>query len=253
MPERPHLMPRRTAGAGVTPIPGGWRFEMPAGRRGTYRLAQLDDYAALTRRRLPWSAPLTVSLRARLSASDLPGTWGFGLWNDPFGLSIGFGGTAGRLPNLPQAAWFFHGSSENYLSLRDDLPARGFFAGALRSPRLPSLVLAPGLLALPFLALRPVSRRLRRLGARIVGEAAAPMLVDVTNWHQYTFTWLREGVQFKVDSQLLLETPISPRGPLGLVLWIDNQYAAWAPDGGLRYGTLANPPAWMEISNLEVG
>jgi hypothetical protein len=42
-------------------------------------------------------------------------------------------------------------------------------------------------------------------------------------------------------------------GPLGLVIWIDNQYAAWRPDGTLRMGVLANPhPAWMEISELEV-
>jgi len=57
--------------------------------------------------------PCTFSLHARLSGTDLPGTWGFGLWNDPFGLSLGFGGQAARLPALPQAAWFMHASPPN--------------------------------------------------------------------------------------------------------------------------------------------
>ena len=49
-------------------------------------------------------------------------------------------------------------------------------------------------------------------------------------------------------------TPVAPHGPLGLVIWIDNQYAALPPTGGLRFGTLANlQPAWLEIEQLEVG
>jgi len=53
-----------------------------------------------------------------------------------------------------------------------------------------------------------------------------------------------------VDGAEILRTPLAPRGPLGLVLWIDNQYAAWRPDGRLGFGTLANPAAWLEIENI---
>jgi hypothetical protein len=54
-----------------------------------------------------------------------------------------------------------------------------------------------------------------------------------------------------VDNTLVLESPISPCPPLGLVIWIDNQYAAFTPDGKIGFGLLKNTePAWLEIENL---
>ena len=50
----------------------------------------------------------------------------------------------------------------------------------------------------------------------------------------------------------IVKTSSSPCPPLGLVLWIDNQFAAWNPQGRLAHGTLENPPAWLEIENLAV-
>ncbi len=245
-----NLSPRTTSNSAITPTPGGWRLTVPAGPRGTYRLAQLDDYTHLPRRAFRWRPPLAISLRARVSAPDLPGTWGFGLWNDPFGFSLGLGGTAGRFPALPDAAWFFHASPPNYLSFRNDLPAQGFFAAAFRSPQWPPLLLALGLLTLPLVALRPVSRLLRRLAGRIIRQDAAPITVDVIGWHEYALYWQGDGCAFAVDGTEILRTPLSPSPPLGLVLWMDNQYAAWRPDGSLGYGTLGNPEAWVEIENL---
>ena len=49
-----------------------------------------------------------------------------------------------------------------------------------------------------------------------------------------------------------LSTTCSPRPPLGLVLWIDNQFAAWTPKGQLGYGTLENPAAWLEMEKLDI-
>ncbi|MGA2489276.1 MAG: hypothetical protein ABSF99_03685, partial [Anaerolineales bacterium] len=155
------LTSRQTPGSSVIQTSAGWRLDIPAGPSRTYRLAQLDDYALTPRSRLRQLPPCTLSLHARLSSSDLPGTWGFGLWNDPFGLSLGFGGKPGRLPVLPQTAWFMHASPPNWLSLRDDpetVPANGFFAEALRSPRIPPFLFLPSVLALPLLAIKPVSR-----------------------------------------------------------------------------------------------
>jgi len=256
----PELYPRTTPAASVAPTSGGWHLAIPDGLRGRYRLAQLDDYGRavtyhymhLPRRAFGWQPPVTLCLRARASDASLPGTWGFGLWNDPFGLSIGFGGTTGRLPALPNAAWFFYASPPNYLSLRDDLPAQGLLAATFSSRRWPKLLLAPGLLALPLLALRPVSRLLRRLASQIVCQDAAAVRVDVTQWHEYTLSWLCEAARFEVDGKVILTTPLAPHGPLGLVIWIDNQYAAWRPDGSLGYGTLENPAAWLEISDLDM-
>ena len=269
----PALTPHFTPSASVTPTPNGWRLSIPAGPRGQYRLAQLDDYAHLPRSAFPRSPPFTLSLHARASATDLPGTWGFGLWNDPFGFALGFGGTARRLPALPNTAWFFHASPENYLSLLNDpstpfvprasaarrcetagsgqaAPPNGFFAGTFRSLRWPAPLLAPALLALPFLALRPVSRLLRRLASQIVHQDGSAVGVDVTQWHEYSIRWHGDIVFFAVDGAEILRTPLAPHGPLGLVLWIDNQYAAWRPDGRLGYGTVANPAAWLEIENI---
>src|SRR5512142_1378154 len=78
-----------------------WRLEIPPGPAGRYRLAQIDDYGGLSRKLLPWQAPVKLRLRARASAADIPGTWGFGFWNDPFAMGIIKGVEMLRLPALP--------------------------------------------------------------------------------------------------------------------------------------------------------
>jgi hypothetical protein len=46
---------------------------------------------------------------------------------------------------------------------------------------------------------------------------------------------------------------VSPNPPLGAVIWIDNQYAAFTPEGKIGFGVLDNPePAWLEIKDVEV-
>jgi hypothetical protein len=215
-------------------------------------MAQLDDYAHTARRAFLWQPALTVQLRARVSAPDLPGTWGFGLWNDPFGLSIGFGGSPRRLPTFPETAWFFHASPPNSLALDDRLPAQGFFAGSFHSALHGGFALA-SLPALPLLAIRPLSRQLRHFASRIIREEAVSIPVDVTRWHEYHLQWLHEGCIFKVDGQTILQSRCTPSAPLGLVLWIDNQYAGWSSRGEIRYGTLNNTEAWLEVENLQIG
>ena len=232
---------------------GAWRLEAPAGPQGHYRLAQLDDYGSLPRRAFPHQAPYKLSLQARCSAETIPGTWGFGLWNNPFGMAILRGAELLRLPALPNAAWFFFASPPNYLSLRDDLPADGYLAATFRSPRLPWLLALPGVPFLPLALLPPVARLLRRLGRRIVQEDAARLALDPTEWHSYALEWQPEQVIFLVDGANVLQTGVAPQGPLGLVMWIDNQFASLGPGGRFRFGTLANlEPAWCEIREVEV-
>jgi hypothetical protein len=250
----PHLTP----GASVSRTTNGWRLDIPSGANRTFRLAQLDDYPGSSRSHFKNAPPWTFRLRARVSDANLPGTWGFGLWNDPFGLSLGFGGKKGQLPAFPQTAWFMHASPPNWLSLHDNpfpgsnrvIPANGFFAGTFHSPRFPSFLFTPGLLALPLLALSPISRLLRRLASRFVQQDGAGIKLDVTHWHEYSLHWLEQGCLFTVDGSEILRTPLSPRPPLGLVIWIDNQFAAWTPEGRLGYGILENAAAWMEIEKL---
>jgi hypothetical protein len=242
----------------------------------------LDDYNLLARRGFPHRFPLRLSLSARTSSDTLPGTWGFGLWNDPFGLLLGFGGKPFRLPALPNAVWFFGASEENYLSFReqgrgDPAPTgNGFMAQSFRSPKFHPLLILAGL-ALPFS--RKKTRRL--LGQVIVEDGVSlntrrsPTLtdaqenasyaetaskpvesegVDPTEWHRYRLEWREKRVSFEVDEVQVFESAVSPHPPLGLVIWIDNQYAAFTPEGRIGFGVLANPePAWLEIKELEAG
>ena len=276
------LIPRHTKDARVELISydtSHYLLSVPAGKADQYRLAQLDDYAQLTRGKFPLRPPHALSLSARTSSNSIPGTWGFGFWNDPFGLSLGFGGSPFRIPALPNAAWFFGASEENYLSFRGSTTnevtnatlsasrgkeaANGFLAQTFRSPRFhPRLI--PAGLALPFS--RTTTRRLlgnviHEDGLQLWSPAdrrnqePTPGLqsVDPTHWHRYSIDWREKRISFEVDDVPVFESAVSPQGPLGLVIWIDNQYAAFTPEGKIGFGVLENPePAWLEVKQIEL-
>jgi hypothetical protein len=194
-------------------------------------------------------------LSARASGNSIPGTWGFGLWNDPFGLSLGFGGNPFQLPALPNAIWFFGASQENYLSFRDDKPAQGFLAQTFRSPKFHPWLIPAGLV-LPF------SRKLtRRLMVKVIVDdginirrgGQLPVPTNPVDWHRYNLDWREKRVSLEVDNALVFESPVSPHPPLGLVIWIDNQFAAFTPEGKIGFGVLENPkPAWLEVKEIEI-
>ncbi len=232
--------------------PEGWLLQLPATSPTTYALAQLDDYLPLPRSRFPWQPPLRLDLAARVSSPTLPGTWGFGLWNDPFAMPLGVRGTARHLPTWPQALWFFHASPRNFLSLRDDQPANGFLTAVFSAPTWSAAWLAPALIALPALLWPPTARLLRRLLRLWIHQDALHLEIDVTEWHHYTLYWQAERSRFSVDGKTVFETSVTPCGRLGLVMWIDNQYAAFTPQGELRFGLEATPPAWLEIREVRV-
>jgi hypothetical protein len=228
-------------------------LNIPPGPAKTYRWAQLDDYMGLARGRFLWQPPVRLALRARVSGAELPGTWGFGLWNDPFTASFGLGGMSRRLPALPNTAWFFYASPPNFLSLRDDLPASGFLVATFRSARPPAGLMALAAPGLPLLALRPGARLIRRIARRFVVQSSALIAADVCAWHAYEVDWEADFVEFRVDGVTIQRTEASPRGPLGLVLWIDNQYAAFTPEGKLAMGSLESSDAsWLELDGIEV-
>ena len=268
------LIPRFTPGANVEEFSHedsrkAYRLSIPSGSAGKYRLAQLDDYTNIPRNLFPLGSPTKLTLSARTSSNAIPGTWGFGLWNDPFGLSLGFGGNPFRLPTLPNAVWFFGASKESYLSFKAassapakdggsahyspdafrerEVAANGFLAQTFRSPKFHPLLMPAGM-ALPF------SRKTtRRLMGKVVGEAGVRLSLDVTQWHRYELDWREDRVSFEVDDAQVLESSVSPNPPLGLVIWIDNQYAAFTPEGKIGFGVLENPePAWLEIKEIDV-
>jgi hypothetical protein len=248
------LQTKRTPGASIGETePGTLRLQIPAGPAGRYRLAQLDDYSGMPRKSFPWHPGSGLQVQMRASSTTSPGTWGIGFWNNPFGLAILTGVERLRLPVLPQAAWYFFASAPNYLSFRDDLPAQGALAATFKSPGRSNPWLFLAIPFLPLLVIPPAARKLRRLIPKIVQQDSQNLPIDPTLWHEYRLEWQEERASFQIDSQTLFETPTAPHASLGFVVWVDNQYAAFSPDGRLQFGSLANSePAWIELRQLSI-
>ncbi|HEY69243.1 MAG TPA: family 16 glycosylhydrolase [Anaerolineae bacterium] len=229
------------------------RMAIPSMHRG-YADAQLDDYHTKLRSQFPWSPPVRFSLRARASQPQPSGTLGFGFWNDPFTLSLGQGGAARRLPSAPQTVWFFYGSPPNHFSFAPGIEGHGFKAMAIRSPTIPSFVLAPLAAAGFMLAQIPILRRpVLSTALRRIQSAEVILQVPLDEWHHYAIQWERDKVGFEVDGQLVLQAAITVPGPLGFVTWIDNQYAVASPEEGFRFGVIpTDHPQWLEVSELEI-
>jgi hypothetical protein len=215
-----------------------------------YSDAQIDDYQGRPRRRFPWRPPLTMSVRARFSHPDgkLSGTAGFGFWNDPFMM------TGRRPPTFPRALWFFYASPPSNMKLDLHTPGWGWKAATIDALRWPFFLLLPTApLALPLMNIRRLYRALWPLGQRAIGVSEAPVQVEMTAWHTYVIEWGVGTARFCVDGELLLNSDASPRGPLGFVAWLDNQYAIVTPWGRFGYGWLDAPGCqWMEVDMLNI-
>jgi hypothetical protein len=83
-----------------------------------------------------------------------------------------------------------------------------------------------------------------------IEEALLPTTMD--RWHEYRLQWEPQQVRFVVDGVELLRTRYAPRGPLGFVAWVDNQFMVATPQGRVRNGVIANGEQWMEIASVEV-
>ena len=216
-----------------------------------YTDAQIDDYQGLPRRRFPWCPPLNLTVRARFShpTVELRGTAGFGFWNDPFMM------TGGRsLPAPPQAIWFFYASPPSNMKLDVETPGNGWKASTLDATRLPFFLLLPTApLAIPLMNIRSMYRILWPLGQRALGIHEAAVEAPMTQWHSYEIDWAAKEARFKLDGQEILRCASSPRGPLGFVMWLDNQYAIATPWGSFGHGLLeTHGKQWMEVQSLSI-
>jgi len=228
----------------IEPGESSVRLVTDAARAGVYADAQLDDYhigARDDQRRWLWRPPVKMQVRARASSSALTGTAGFGFWNDPFTLS-------GGVRALPEAIWFFYASPPSNMALAPGVPGYGWKA-ALVNTTLTSSLLAgvPTALAVLWTRLRGGTLA-ERWVQRLSGAHEAPLDLDWTTWHTFELYWQRDAVSFCVDGQTVLRSPHPPRGPLGYVAWVDNQFAVATPRGEFRFGTLAAPGRqWLEL------
>lgn len=201
-----------------------------------YHNAQLCDTFSADGRHisLRLRPPLTLTLTARLDGA-LPGTAGFGLWNHPFAPG------AARLPRLPRAAWFFCAAPPGDLALAQGVPGHGWKCAVIDALNPRALALAP--LALPAMLAMRAPALYRRWYPAIqralrIEEHALPMAL-LGETHRYCLRWLPGSVRFAIDDAIVFETGCAPGGPLGLVMWVDNQYAIVTPQGRFGWGVTA--------------
>ena len=242
---------QQTVGSGAVKVLKGMLQLATATTTATaYSNAQLDDYQNLHRRDFRWQPPLTLTVRARFShsAGQLRGTAGFGFWNDPFMM------TDARHPTLPRAIWFFYSSPPSNMSLALDVPGHGWKAATIDAWRLPFFLLAPTApIAMPLMRIRRLYRALWPLAQRAIGVSEKLIDVEMTEWHTYKIEWGVKTARFTVDETLMLACTTPPRGPLGLVIWLDNQAMVVTPWGQFRHVLVASStPQWMEVAEVQV-
>ncbi|HEY7350840.1 MAG TPA: hypothetical protein VH599_21195 [Ktedonobacterales bacterium] len=249
--------PSRINGGEVACASSILRLSFDQATEGRYTDAQIDDYARLKRASYPWHPPLRMEARARASHPAahpngtggrfaLVGTAGFGFWNLPFS-------TRGQVLRLPDAVWFFYASPPSQMRLVPGNPGWGWKAQIVHAQRVGAL--AAGLPTLAAVAWARVSgdqAPAAQWVQRLSGARESVLDTDLTTWHDYRLEWRREEARFWVDGSLVFTAPNPPRGPLGFVAWIDNQYAIATPRGALHFGTLNAGPQWLEIDSLTI-
>lgn len=215
-----------------------------------YTNAQIDDYQTLARGDFLWRPPLQMTVRARFShpAGELQGTAGFGFWNDPFMM------TGWRWPALPRVIWFFYSSPPSNMKLDLDTPGCGWKAATLDALRWPFFALLPTApLAVPLMNIGPLYRTFWPLGQQAIRVSEAIVPAEMTAWHTYGIDWQQKTAHFTVDGETLLTCQTPPRGPLGFVLWLDNQFMVATPWGKFNYGLLDGPGRqWLEVESVEI-
>jgi hypothetical protein len=189
-----------------------------------------------------------MTVRARASHPAPAGTLGFGFWNDPFSLS-------GGVLAAPNSLWFFYASPPSDMALAEGVPGRGWKAATLNAGRLHPLILAPAALAAIALTRVPGLGRPVMAAARRAVRAHEAMLADIplTDWHTYELEWRLDSAVFRVNGIERLRSPAPPRGPLGFVAWIDNQYAIASREGKFGFGLCeVKEEQWLEIEGLRI-
>lgn len=214
-----------------------------------YANSQIDDHPNLRRSEFCCRPPLSLKIKARMkSGSESPkGTAGFGFWNDPFMM------TDHKMPTLPKAVWFFWSSSHSAMELAQGVPGHGWKMAVMDAWRWPFLALIPTIpLSIPLMWIRQARERLWPVAQKAMICEEKMCSVSLLDWHHYEIRWLKTEVHFLIDGKECLRTS-SPKGPLGLVIWIDNQYMRTNPKAIFSHGLLKLKSSQsLEIDHFEL-
>jgi hypothetical protein len=214
-----------------------------------YANGQIDDYHWKSRRDFCNVPNLKLSLKARWEGptDGLHGTSGFGFWNDPFMM------TGWRWPSLPQAIWFLVSCPKSNLSLNPDCKnkagLRSFQVNAWHRAFLKKLFL--WMLRAPFWNFAK-EQWIPQLCKDI--ECTETFIdLELHTWNHFEIFWQDQEVSFYVNGELVQNSKCSIKSPLGLVIWMDNQYLVFDPWLNLRYGncTISKAQA-LHIKDLNV-
>jgi hypothetical protein len=203
---------------------------------------------------MKWYAPVVMRVRARLShgAAELGGTAGFGFWNDPFGMT---GERFLGMPrfHLPQATWFFLASPPSDMPLAWGIPGYGLKMATINAATVLAALLLPfAPLGMALCRVPVIYRVLWPLAQRVLKIDEKRLEIDVREWHDYEVVWRRDSVTFRVDGEECFHTRYAPRGSLGAVVWMDNQFMVATPQGRFEHGTLPVPEQWMELDCIDI-
>jgi hypothetical protein len=176
---------------------------------------------------------MMVTARASAPADQLRGTAGFGFWNHPFV-------PGERGVHLPQAVWYFFSSPPSNMQLARGVAGPGWKAATFDARRWPFFALLPTApIGILLMRIPSLYNRLWPVGQRAIGVSEAMLDGDLlAGTHTYTIDWRSDGATFTIDGRVAHEADTAPRGPLGFIAWMDNQYAIVTPQGQFRFGAV---------------
>lgn len=240
----PYWVRFATGHAEIEYAPGVLRFAEEGAEEGKLSDAEIGDYRAVSKAKLPWAPPVRMTVRARMShrAGEMLGTAGFGFWNDPFDW-------IGNVQVPPNALWFFYASPQSDMAFAPNVRGNGWKGATLNGGRADGLTMTIG----NFLFRLPgMSQLVFRLAqTRIAAHERVLDDVALTDWHTYRIDWLPREAIFFVDDVEVFRAPNPPTVPMGFVAWVDNNCTTMGLGREFSFTRLSiQQRQWMELGRV---
>ena len=235
-----------TGHADIESAPDVLRFVEQGAEEGKLSDAEIGDYRAVPKFKLPWTPPTRLTVRARFShvAGQVLGTAGFGFWNDPFDW-------VGDVQVPPNALWFLYASPQSDMAFAPNVRGNGWKAATLNGGRAGGLTMALGNFVFGLPGMSTLVFRLAQ--TRLAAHEKTLDDIALTDWHEYRIDWLAREAIFFVDDTEILRAPNPPTVPLGFVAWIDNNCMTIGIGREFAFSRLRiEQRQWMELSRVAI-